>query len=320
MGKKTALGLAVLLIVATLMVGLLSTLPQGRGQPQPPPTTTEEKLNQILTRLDKIEKRLAELTPQRGPSRAGARTSDHAAAAAPSDANVASALPCDRAKQKPRSSTFKNCAPQGVGGDPDLNSLKNRIDDSEEWIPVSFDAVLNHPFPATVGKVDRADWDMNDMNEVKKCEGLPISIICYITAAELEGEESCNCGISDQAMYDIHVWLTKEPLKKIEGKPDRRQAVVAEVTPRLKIKHGEWTPARLKKLARDKTKVRISGWLLLDQEHPEHLKPATNRKYPTRGTLWEIHPIMEIEVWQDGEWVPLDDLQSSMVWSQTMAA
>ena len=45
--------------------------------------------------------------------------------------------------------------------------------------------------------------------------------------------------------------------------------------------------------------VRISGWLLLDPEHRNHLG-----KY--RSTLWEIHPITRIEVMKDGSWVDLD--------------
>jgi hypothetical protein len=37
---------------------------------------------------------------------------------------------------------------------------------------------------------------------------------------------------------------------------------------------------------------------MLDQEHPEQLEK-------TRGTLWELHPIIEFEVRQGGDWVPL---------------
>jgi hypothetical protein len=29
----------------------------------------------------------------------------------------------------------------------------------------------------------------------------------------------------------------------------------------------------------------------------------------TRGTLWEIHPIMQIAVQKDGQWINLDDFQ-----------
>ena len=48
-------------------------------------------------------------------------------------------------------------------------------------------------------------------------------------------------------------------------------------------------------------RVRISGWLMLDPEHPDQVGK-------TRGTIWEIHPIMQIEVNQNGQWTPLDKL------------
>jgi len=46
--------------------------------------------------------------------------------------------------------------------------------------------------------------------------------------------------------------------------------------------------------------VRVSGWLLLDQEHPDQVGR-------TRGTIWEVHPIMRFEVQRGGRWVALDD-------------
>jgi hypothetical protein len=92
------------------------------------------------------------------------------------------------------------------------------------------------------------------------------------------------------------VWLTGQADK------DRTGAVVVEVTPRGKGKHAAWTEAALNQLAHDNTPVRISGWLLFDQDHYEQLNS-------TRGTLWEIHPIIQIEVLQNGQWKNLDDLE-----------
>jgi len=39
----------------------------------------------------------------------------------------------------------------------------------------------------------------------------------------------------------------------------------------------------------DSLAVRISGWLMLDPEHPDQLGK-------TRGTIWEIHPVMKLKV------------------------
>lgn len=81
-------------------------------------------------------------------------------------------------------------------------------------------------------------------------------------------------------------------------------AIVVEVTPRIRAEHVHWDPGSIKALADEKKRVRISGWLLFDPYHPGHLGKF-------RVTLWEIHPIMQIEVEQDGVWVTLDDLQAN---------
>ena len=79
---------------------------------------------------------------------------------------------------------------------------------------------------------------------------------------------------------------------------DRRRAVVIEVSPRLREQHPEWTTTALGPLVGTTTQVRISGWLMLDQEHPEQI-------HKTRGTLWEIHPITKIETSLGGGWQDL---------------
>ena len=75
---------------------------------------------------------------------------------------------------------------------------------------------------------------------------------------------------------------------------------MTETTPRVRVNH-KWSLDLLRPLVDNQERVRISGWLFFDPEHPDHIE-----KY--RITLWEIHPIMEIEVWQGDQWVPLDNL------------
>jgi hypothetical protein len=214
--------------------------------------------------------------------------------------HLAPHLPYLAQKPAPQSSTYQNCPPRGdATGDQDLNFLKNRIDIAPAgWIPVDLGAVLDQTYPTTVHRRHRAVWTPSDLAAVTRYEGLPISVIGYFAGARDEGTESCNCHVNDPSMFDIHTWLTQDPVVNM----DRTHAVVAEVTPRLKPAHPNWTQAAIQRLAKQGTKVRVSGWLLLDQEHPEQLGK-------TRGTLWEIHPIMEIEVWQNGQWVPLDQQQ-----------
>jgi hypothetical protein len=285
------------------------------------PATTDQKLDEVLKRLTRIEQRLGTLEKSARPGGRVANLQPQLAVAPTLAAHnivtrrpgvmPASGVPAVADKPPPHVVTFNGCEPKGDAGnghgDPDLNFLKNRDDQADNWIKVDFDAVLTLPFPEAVGKHDRTTWTPEDRAAVQKFEGLPISVVCFFGWAKDEKEESCNCHQHDKSMFDIHTWLLKEPAE-IDGSqaPDRSQAVVAEVTPRLKAEHPKWTQNLIRQLARDGKQVRLSGWLLLDQEHPEQIT-GTASQDPTRATLWEIHPIMEIEVLQNGKWVPLDD-------------
>jgi hypothetical protein len=196
-------------------------------------------------------------------------------------------------KPVPASSTFQGCPPQGDGGDPQLNLLKNRVDDGN-YIPVTFDSVINLTWPKTIERKDRAKWSAEDTATVSKYEGIPVMVEGYLFGAKAQGAESTNCHGTTPDMVDWHIWLTKT------AGGDRTHSIVIEATPRIRPNH-KWTTKLLEQLAKDKTEVRISGWLFLDPEHPDQVGL-------TRGTIWEIHPIMQIEVQQNGTWVPLDKL------------
>jgi len=296
-------GLAILLFSFTL---LSISSPSSGQQPSGKPTI-DEKLDRILDRLEKIEKRISILELP-APRAATAPKIKSLAPSANGRVATSNRLPDIAAKPTPHSTLYKSCDPHGDNeGDQDLNFLKNRIDEADEWIEVDFDAVLGQAFPDKLQK-KRAEWPSEDLAAVKRNEGLPISIVCYFAWAKDEGPESCNCHIQDISMFDIHTWLTKEPARIAGTKaPDRSRAIVAEVTPRLKPQHPQWTQAKIRQLAKAGKQVRVSGWLLFDQEHYDQLT-STPTQQATRGTLWEIHPIMEIEVQQNGEWVSLDDL------------
>lgn len=68
---------------------------------------------------------------------------------------------------------------------------------------------------------------------------------------------------------------------------------MVEVTPRVRARHPGWTLQAFQSLARQKSRVRIGGWTMLDPEHPDQVGK-------TRGTIWEIHPVMRVDVMQGG--------------------
>ncbi len=212
-----------------------------------------------------------------------------AARAALPHARATAAIPA--AYPTPGEETYQGCPPQGDGGDTALNLLKNRID-LGRWHPVPLSSLLALAWPRAVEKARRSDWSPADAATVARDEGRPVVTEGYILLVRHEGPESPNC--HDATARDYHTWLAASPGPLAA----RAHALIVELAPCVVALHPRWgTEADI--LALKGKRVRISGWLMLDQEHPEQVGK-------TRGTLWEIHPVMTIAVWQGGRWVDLD--------------
>lgn len=108
--------------------------------------------------------------------------------------------------------------------------------------------------------------------------------------------ESTNCHFTKPADVDWHMYFVKD------AGGGEAVAVIAETTPRVRQNHPSWDVTKLKPWEGTGAAVRLSGWLMLDPEHPDVVE-----KY--RGTIWEIHPVTKIEVQQNGTWVDADSLQ-----------
>jgi hypothetical protein len=144
-----------------------------------------------------------------------------------------------------------------------------------------------------VDRVQRSRWSAADREAVSHYEGLPVSVEGYLAGAKVEAPESPNCHGADPKYRDWHIWLVGTP------GADRSTSIVVEATPRVRAERPGWRISELTRAAREKSRVRISGWLMFDPEHPEQLGK-------TRGTLWEIHPIMKMEVERGGRWVDVE--------------
>lgn len=205
--------------------------------------------------------------------------------------SVAAGFPPNANHPKPVDKTFLGCPPQGDGGDSQLNILKNRIDDGENgaYHDVALSTLISLTFPQDIGKVRRDNWTSADVSAVAPYEGVAIRTVGYLVDVKHEGTESPNCHDVDHR--DFHVWIVPN---QSDGKAS---AMVVEVAPRVRDQRPGWTDTALSNLRGQK--VRISGWLMLDQEHPEQLGK-------TRATLYEIHPILHIEVSQGGGWTSID--------------
>jgi hypothetical protein len=204
-------------------------------------------------------------------------------------------LPEMTVKPKPVNEPFKGCPPEGDGGDPVLNRLKNRIDESN-YIAVPFDAIEQLQWPTGVERRKRANWSASDSTAVALYEGIPVAVEGYVAGSRQEGPESPNCHGADAEFRDFHIWLTKT------AGEDRKQSIVVEVTPPVRARHPNWRTDLLGQIARKDQRVRISGWLMLDPEHPDQVGK-------TRGTIWELHPVMKIETFDGSQWTNIDVLR-----------
>jgi hypothetical protein len=117
----------------------------------------------------------------------------------------------------------------------------------------------------------------------------------YLQGYKLEGREPTNCYSAEPAERDYHLWFVEH------ANETRKHSIVVEITPRIRAKHPAWTEERLAALVALQAPVRVSGWLMLDQMHPE-------RVGVNRVTLWEVHPIMQIDVQRAGRWIALDSM------------
>ncbi len=216
-------------------------------------------------------------------------------------AGVLSSINTSWAKPDPNSTTFDGddgpCGPSGDGGDTFTNTRKNRTDVPAQYHAITWKALQSLPYP--VAKRSLADWTPSQLNQIKPYEGVAVSVVGYLTAVKVEkggSGESTNCHFTKANEVDWHM-----PLVQKAGDTEDT-AIVVETTPRVRESHPQWTPTALSDWVNSDAPVRISGWTLLDPEHRAHLG-----KY--RSTLWEIHPITKIEVFKDGAWVSLDELQ-----------
>ena len=198
-------------------------------------------------------------------------------------------------KPTPIDSVFEGCGDAGSQPDYTLNRLKNRVDEGK-YLPVSWRLIAHLPWPRSVGYRFRHQWTQGETRDVRRFEGAAVEVEGYLAGYKLEIPEPPNCYSTAERHKDFHLWLAEHE-RGAEG-----QSIVVEITPRVRASHPEWSESRLAALVSTQARVRVRGWLMLDQMHPENVGR-------NRATLWEVHPIMQLD-WRSsrGDWVPLDSL------------
>ncbi len=90
---------------------------------------------------------------------------------------------------------------------------------------------------------------------------------------------------------DLHVNLRSTPPPHCFPKGQREEQIVTEVTPDFQPPTTGWSYAALRDLCERQSKVRVGGWLMHDFPHTGN--------HTWRVTMWEIHPVTRLEVWDD---------------------
>jgi len=131
-------------------------------------------------------------------------------------------------------------------------------------------------------------------------EGDPVYFIGYIADAHATGAESVNCGLTKKVNVDTHFALSEKKLKYRKKEPkEKRHAKLcksfgAELIPHLRPEM--WDAANIKDLEKEQAIVKVSGHLFFDASHQPCVGKAPRSGDPPRFTVWEIHPVYDIQV------------------------
>lgn len=170
-----------------------------------------------------------------------------------------------------------DCPVQGCGGDPLLNRRKNLVtaaSNPETYTRTDF-VKLKFPkswVPGTKRTLLK-DWG----------EGTAVTYETFLLKVKNypSGAEACNCNLKLNENNDFHL-VTGH--KRTTPEDD---SITGEISPRFRP--DGWTITKLRKLAKDKAYVQLTGYLMLDTQH-------VGKSEPARVTHWEIHPVTSFKV------------------------
>jgi hypothetical protein len=143
----------------------------------------------------------------------------------------------------------------------------------------------------------RTPWTAEEIARARRYEARPVSVDGFIVAIHVERKEATNCEIADTAWVDWHFWIvaTEAEASNVDVSRRKTRAVVGEITPRVRAAHPtDFNRTLIMQWARGGVRVRVSGWTMLDPDHPDDAEPDNTGRPASRGTIWELHPVTKI--------------------------
>lgn len=135
------------------------------------------------------------------------------------------------------------------------------------------------------------------VNGQKIGEGSVVQLKAFVKEAHISdcnGGEEVNCKSTGPEVNDIHIPLV-DPASNPQTE-DECNSVTAEMIPHFRP--AAWAQFDMKTPVNNP--VRVTGQLFFDNSHNPCVKDAngkiTQRNAPARISLWEIHPVYEMEV------------------------
>ncbi|MHB8455266.1 MAG: hypothetical protein ACYDDO_11365 [Acidiferrobacterales bacterium] len=189
------------------------------------------------------------------------------------------------------------CPLEGRGGDSIANRLQNRVEVPGSYQEIDIATFRNEFSPDLHTAVTRNQFTPAQIDYIAPREKRAIALTGYLLMAQRGPRSAANC--NQLLRRNIVIWISTVPeIHPHQAKLLRAQSVVAELTPTGQAQHADWRLARLEKLARQGSQVRISGWAYYDAS-------TRNALGKSQATLWEIHPVTRIEIWKNGGWKAL---------------
>src|SRR5271167_4133639 len=211
------------------------------------------------------------------------------------------------------------CTQSGSIYDPYLNLMKNQTTWASmqpEQVFTSLQEIqqLEAKLPPGLNQKNHGD-NFNALAALG--EGKIHGIVGYLYDIKVEGKESSNCQLDDDADHenvDFHIFIgfdggvaekirNKQTLTAEERKTVTQESVIVEMTPHYREAfHPEWTAAAV--MAQKGQLVKVLGQLMVDNEHYVAGQDCGRDPSKTacwRASVWELHPVVDFQVCDSGD-------------------
>lgn len=216
--------------------------------------------------------------------------------------------------------------------DPYLNLMKNQTEwpsmaPAQVFTSLQDVLALEAKIPAGLGKSNHGD-NLQQLETLG--EGKIHGVVGYLYDIKVEGKESSNCQLDDDAQdenVDFHIFIGFDAgiaeklrngtaLTPAERKQVTQESMIVEMTPHYRdTNHPEWTAQSVKD--QKGQQVRVYGQLMVDNEHfvsGQDCAKAPRTANCWRASVWELHPVTDFEVCASGNctatsagWAPITE-------------